>query len=289
MAVAPFFNQSDEPTVDGRKFALAYFAELQAVPGFEVVPLGVVEEAIIDAPGRFVARRAKPAGWRKILASMRSSSARSPITRRTIRRAAACASNGTRRTRAFTKSRPATVCRGARRRKNSSRRRWCSKRRWRWPSAAGHANARLRTPPLEPPPTLPPQSAEPRSLPVPPMTRRRRTMPDKDGTAEDADARCTASDPQSAAASAKKRGDSSGVRAASARSGQSPRKSCRRATALSGRCRRRCNRTRLPPMIRPVRSARTARCRRTGRTSAASFRRRRARCDRRAAQRMVRL
>jgi hypothetical protein len=48
IAVAPFFNQSNEPTVDGRKFALAYFAELQAVPGFEVVPLGVVETAIIE-------------------------------------------------------------------------------------------------------------------------------------------------------------------------------------------------------------------------------------------------
>jgi hypothetical protein len=48
IAVAPFFNQSDEKTVDGRRFALAYFAELQTVPGFEVVPLGVVEEAIID-------------------------------------------------------------------------------------------------------------------------------------------------------------------------------------------------------------------------------------------------
>ena len=48
VAVAPFFNQSDEPTVDGHKFALAYFAELQAIPGFEVVPLGVVETAIIE-------------------------------------------------------------------------------------------------------------------------------------------------------------------------------------------------------------------------------------------------
>jgi hypothetical protein len=47
VAVAPFFNQSDEPTVDGREFALAYYGELQAVPGFEVVPLGVTEEAII--------------------------------------------------------------------------------------------------------------------------------------------------------------------------------------------------------------------------------------------------
>ncbi len=47
VAVAPFFNQSDEPTVDGRAIAMAYFAELQDTPGFEVVPVGVVEEAII--------------------------------------------------------------------------------------------------------------------------------------------------------------------------------------------------------------------------------------------------
>jgi hypothetical protein len=47
VAVAPFFNLSDEKTVDGRKFALAYFAELQSIQGFEVVPLGVTEEAII--------------------------------------------------------------------------------------------------------------------------------------------------------------------------------------------------------------------------------------------------
>jgi hypothetical protein len=48
VAIAPFFNQSDEPTVDGRRFAMAYFAELQSVPGFEVVPLGVVEQAIVE-------------------------------------------------------------------------------------------------------------------------------------------------------------------------------------------------------------------------------------------------
>jgi hypothetical protein len=47
VAVAPFFNQSDEPTVDGHEFALAYFAELQATPGFEVVPVNVVEDAIV--------------------------------------------------------------------------------------------------------------------------------------------------------------------------------------------------------------------------------------------------
>jgi len=48
IAVAPFFNHSDEKTVDGRQFALAYFGELQAVPGFEVVPLSVVEEAMLQ-------------------------------------------------------------------------------------------------------------------------------------------------------------------------------------------------------------------------------------------------
>jgi hypothetical protein len=61
VAIAPFFNQSDEPTVDGRRVALAYFAELQSTPGFEVVPLNVVEEAIIahrvDLSGPNEARR----------------------------------------------------------------------------------------------------------------------------------------------------------------------------------------------------------------------------------------
>lgn len=43
VAVVPFFNQSAEPTVDGRAVALAYFAELQAIPGFEVAPVAAVE------------------------------------------------------------------------------------------------------------------------------------------------------------------------------------------------------------------------------------------------------
>lgn len=48
VAIAPFFNQSTEPTVDGRKFAVAYFNELQSIPGFEVVPVGVVERLMED-------------------------------------------------------------------------------------------------------------------------------------------------------------------------------------------------------------------------------------------------
>ena len=48
IAIVPFFNQSNEKTVDGRQFTLAYFNELQLIPGYEVVPLGVVEGAIRD-------------------------------------------------------------------------------------------------------------------------------------------------------------------------------------------------------------------------------------------------
>ncbi len=46
VAVAPFFNLSAEPTVDGRQFALAYFNELQTIPGYEVVPIGTTEKTI---------------------------------------------------------------------------------------------------------------------------------------------------------------------------------------------------------------------------------------------------
>lgn len=46
VAIAPFFNLSAEPSVDGRQFALAYYNELQSVPGFEVTPIGVVESTI---------------------------------------------------------------------------------------------------------------------------------------------------------------------------------------------------------------------------------------------------
>lgn len=46
VAVIPFFNLSQEPTVDGRRFALAYFSELQKTHGFQVIPLGVTEQAI---------------------------------------------------------------------------------------------------------------------------------------------------------------------------------------------------------------------------------------------------
>ena len=46
VAVAQFFNQSNEQTVDVHQIAMAYASELQSVPGFEVLPVDVVENAM---------------------------------------------------------------------------------------------------------------------------------------------------------------------------------------------------------------------------------------------------
>jgi len=43
VAVYPFFNQSENPAIDGDVVALAYYEELQKVQGFEVVPIGVTK------------------------------------------------------------------------------------------------------------------------------------------------------------------------------------------------------------------------------------------------------
>lgn len=43
VAILPFFNQSNEPTVDGDAIALAYYNELQQIQGFEVMPVGVAK------------------------------------------------------------------------------------------------------------------------------------------------------------------------------------------------------------------------------------------------------
>jgi hypothetical protein len=48
IAVAPFFNLSTEPTVDGRRFAIAYYSELQKTANYQVIPVGVVEQVIRD-------------------------------------------------------------------------------------------------------------------------------------------------------------------------------------------------------------------------------------------------
>jgi hypothetical protein len=46
VAVVPFFNFTNEPTVNGEKVAIAYYNELQAIPGFEVVPVPLTQEII---------------------------------------------------------------------------------------------------------------------------------------------------------------------------------------------------------------------------------------------------
>ncbi|TWT59316.1 hypothetical protein [Rubinisphaera italica] len=48
IAIAPFVNLSPERSVDGRRFAEAYFTELQKTPGFQVIPIGVVETAMAE-------------------------------------------------------------------------------------------------------------------------------------------------------------------------------------------------------------------------------------------------
>ena len=46
VAVATFFNASSESTLDGRKFAEAYAAELAEVPGYVVIPVSQVDVAM---------------------------------------------------------------------------------------------------------------------------------------------------------------------------------------------------------------------------------------------------
>lgn len=50
VAILPFYNQSDEPTVSGDDVALAYYNELQTIPGFEIVPVGVVKRRLQALP-----------------------------------------------------------------------------------------------------------------------------------------------------------------------------------------------------------------------------------------------
>lgn len=48
IGILPFRNQSHEPTLSGERVSLAYYNELQAIPGFEVLPLGVVANGLLE-------------------------------------------------------------------------------------------------------------------------------------------------------------------------------------------------------------------------------------------------
>ncbi len=69
IAIVPFINLSEEATLDGRRFAEAYFNELQLVPGFEVIPVGVVEQAILRHRIQFTPENA-PAEARRLAQSL---------------------------------------------------------------------------------------------------------------------------------------------------------------------------------------------------------------------------
>ena len=47
VAILPFYNLSAEPTVNQDDVALAYYTELQQIPGFEVMPPGVVKQWLV--------------------------------------------------------------------------------------------------------------------------------------------------------------------------------------------------------------------------------------------------
>ena len=47
VAILPFYNLSTEPTVNQDDVALAYYNELQTIPGFEVMPPGVVKQWLL--------------------------------------------------------------------------------------------------------------------------------------------------------------------------------------------------------------------------------------------------
>ncbi len=47
VAILPFRNQSESPTLSGERVSLAYSHELQLVPGFEVLPVGAVRNQLL--------------------------------------------------------------------------------------------------------------------------------------------------------------------------------------------------------------------------------------------------
>lgn len=51
LAILPFANQSEDPTLSGERVALAYMNELQSIRGFEVLPIGAVKQRMAQYPG----------------------------------------------------------------------------------------------------------------------------------------------------------------------------------------------------------------------------------------------
>ncbi|HAO00070.1 MAG TPA: hypothetical protein DCQ98_22715 [Planctomycetaceae bacterium] len=49
IAILPFFNQSASPNLDGLQVAEAYQVELQKIPGFQVMPVAVVDQYLRDS------------------------------------------------------------------------------------------------------------------------------------------------------------------------------------------------------------------------------------------------
>jgi hypothetical protein len=61
IAILPFRNQSQEPTLSGSRVTSAYYSEMQAVPGFEILPVGVVENQWLAFESHVLGRSAATA------------------------------------------------------------------------------------------------------------------------------------------------------------------------------------------------------------------------------------
>ncbi|MEL7267826.1 MAG: hypothetical protein AAFP69_23870, partial [Planctomycetota bacterium] len=67
IAIVPFFNQSENPYVNGQRVAESYYQQLQQIPGFEVIPIGVTMQRL----RAFEAQRGQPssgADWQAFAA-----------------------------------------------------------------------------------------------------------------------------------------------------------------------------------------------------------------------------
>ena len=53
IAVLPFVNQSEDPTLSGERVSLAYMNEIQTIRGFEVLPLGAVKYKLQEFVQKF--------------------------------------------------------------------------------------------------------------------------------------------------------------------------------------------------------------------------------------------
>ena len=151
VAVATFFNPSSEPTLDGRKVAEAYAAELAEVPGYVVIPVSQVETAMraygLQLEKEKDARRlAQILQVDAVVVGVVTEYTPYYPPRMTLQ------VRGSRPIRTSIPFRPAMACRGERRARKTFLVRWSSRPSWHWRKSNSRRKLRLiRNCPLNPP------------------------------------------------------------------------------------------------------------------------------------------